>query len=95
MLFSDGQKYGVLSRKLQLTVELDADILEWFKAESEDWEARVQTHCGCMLKPIKHICRLRKLPVDKPLNPSLADRGGAMGQCSGSNYEAMEEYPCN
>ena len=29
--------------KVTVTVELDADILEWFKAESEDWEARVQT----------------------------------------------------
>lgn len=29
--------------KVTVTVELDADILEWFKAEAEDWEARMQT----------------------------------------------------
>ena len=28
--------------KVTVTVELDADILEWFKAEAEDWEARMQ-----------------------------------------------------
>ncbi|MFO7885051.1 MAG: BrnA antitoxin family protein [Desulfobacteraceae bacterium] len=29
--------------KVSVTVEIDADILEWFKSEAEDWEARVQT----------------------------------------------------
>ncbi len=29
--------------KVSVTVELDEDILEWFKAEDEDWEARIQT----------------------------------------------------
>lgn len=29
--------------KVTVTVELDADILEWFRAEAEDWEARMQT----------------------------------------------------
>ena len=29
--------------KVAVTVELDADILEWFKEESEDWKASVQT----------------------------------------------------
>ena len=28
--------------KVTVTVEMDADLLEWFKAESEDWEARLQ-----------------------------------------------------
>jgi uncharacterized protein (DUF4415 family) len=30
--------------KVKVTVELDKDILEWFKCESaEDWEGRIQT----------------------------------------------------
>ncbi len=29
--------------KVAVTVELDADILEWFKEEAGDWEARIQT----------------------------------------------------
>jgi uncharacterized protein (DUF4415 family) len=28
--------------KVAVTVELDADIMEWFRLESEDWEARIQ-----------------------------------------------------
>ena len=30
-------------RKVSVTVELDEDILDWFKMESEDWNARIQT----------------------------------------------------
>ncbi|WP_353740347.1 BrnA antitoxin family protein [Desulfonema magnum] len=26
-----------------VTVELDENLLQWFKAESEDWEAQIQT----------------------------------------------------
>ena len=29
--------------KVTVSVELDADILEWFKAENENWEAQMQT----------------------------------------------------
>ncbi len=29
--------------KVAVTVELDADILEWFKEEADDWELRIQT----------------------------------------------------
>ena len=29
-------------RKVQVTVEMDADILEWFKTESDNWETRLQ-----------------------------------------------------
>ena len=29
-------------QKVQVTVEMDADILEWFKTESDNWEARLQ-----------------------------------------------------
>jgi uncharacterized protein (DUF4415 family) len=28
--------------KVRITMELDKDVLEWFKAESEDWESRIQ-----------------------------------------------------
>jgi len=30
-------------QKVSVTFELDADILEWFKMESDDWNARIQT----------------------------------------------------
>lgn len=29
--------------KVRVAMEMDADILEWFKAETEDWEAQIQT----------------------------------------------------
>ncbi len=29
--------------KIKVTVALDADILEWFKEEDEDWESRLHT----------------------------------------------------
>ncbi len=29
--------------KVTVTVNMDADILDWFKAETEDWEAEIQT----------------------------------------------------
>jgi len=29
--------------KVTVKVKLDEDLLEWFKAESDDWEARIQT----------------------------------------------------
>lgn len=29
-------------QKVQVTVEVDADILEWFQTEDDDWEARLQ-----------------------------------------------------
>lgn len=29
--------------KVKVTVELDEDLLQWFKAENDDWEARIQT----------------------------------------------------
>jgi len=29
--------------KITVTVELEADILEWFKTEDEDWKARIHT----------------------------------------------------
>ncbi len=29
--------------RVAVTVDLDADILEWFKIEAEDWESRIQT----------------------------------------------------
>ena len=28
--------------RVTITMELDSDILEWFKSEGEDWEERVQ-----------------------------------------------------
>ena len=28
--------------KVTVTVEMDADILEWFKAETTDWQAQIQ-----------------------------------------------------
>ena len=28
--------------KVTVTLEMDADLLDWFKAESDDWEARLQ-----------------------------------------------------
>ncbi|MBN1582989.1 MAG: BrnA antitoxin family protein [Anaerolineae bacterium] len=28
--------------KVTVTVEMDADVLEWFKSESDNWEARLQ-----------------------------------------------------
>ena len=28
--------------KVTVAAEMDADLLEWFKAESDDWEARLQ-----------------------------------------------------
>ena len=28
--------------KVTVTVEMDADLLEWFKSESDNWEARLQ-----------------------------------------------------
>ena len=28
--------------KVMVTVEMDADVLEWFKNESDNWEARLQ-----------------------------------------------------
>jgi len=30
-------------RKVSVTVELDADILDWFKSETEDWGSGIQT----------------------------------------------------
>jgi len=29
--------------KVTVSVEVDADILEWFKAENDNWEAQMQT----------------------------------------------------
>ena len=29
--------------KVSVTVNLDVDILEWFKWEADDWEAKIQT----------------------------------------------------
>ncbi len=30
------------SSKIAVTVELDKDLLEWFKSEGEDWKTRMQ-----------------------------------------------------
>jgi len=29
--------------KVKVTVELDEDLLQWFKSENDDWESRIQT----------------------------------------------------
>ena len=29
--------------KVKVTVELDEDLLKWFKEENDDWEGRIQT----------------------------------------------------
>ena len=29
--------------KVSVTVDLDVDILEWFKVEADDWQSRIQT----------------------------------------------------
>ncbi|MEE4357742.1 MAG: BrnA antitoxin family protein [Desulfococcaceae bacterium] len=29
--------------KVKVTVELDEDLLQWFKEENDDWQARIQT----------------------------------------------------
>ena len=29
-------------QKVMVTMEVDADVVEWFKAEAEDWEARMR-----------------------------------------------------
>jgi len=30
------------TRKVEVSVKLDSDILEWFKTETDDWEDRMQ-----------------------------------------------------
>lgn len=55
--------------KVKVTVELDEDLLQWFKEENEDWRARIQTALRLYVETHKEY---RK-------SQTIADKTGASG----------------
>ncbi|WP_207687097.1 BrnA antitoxin family protein [Desulfonema limicola] len=60
IFFKHAKKWHPQS-KVKITVELDEDLLQWFKEENDDWESRMQTALRLYVETHKESRRIQDL----------------------------------